>query len=323
MSMLRFTPSIAALALGAMALGGCYTVDFDPTSGGAFVCSLADEGDCPGGLTCVNGRCEDEGALPSLSVLSPEDEIVLETSATIVGGADPYALSIRIQGSLDLIGATAGEDHVFGQGHVAVFVDGEEQTIVDEGGIGSSTRVDVEILNNVPGAHRIALQARRNDGVDYDNDGALATRLFWLENELEVGQRPFVAIKSPWPHTVFSTDDEDVAVELTTRNFTLMPPNTTQNDAQGHSHVYYETTWPDCVLEVEGCDKDYLGVVGADGNGTIFTAPASGEQTATITAVLRHIDHFPYGFPFQCDPATEFDQCGPIFDEVTVIRSDP
>ncbi|MCH9685165.1 MAG: hypothetical protein K0V04_27255 [Deltaproteobacteria bacterium] len=327
MSLHTVSPRVAALSfVGACTLmvGGCYTVEFDPTVGGAFRCNLEDEeidSSCPSGMSCVNDHCEDEEALPSLAVLSPEDQLVLETSATVQGGADPFALSIRVQGSLTLVSATSGAEHVFGEGHVAVFIDNEEQAIIDEGGISSSTPVEIEITNNVPGPHRIALQARRNDGVDYDNEGAFATRLFWLENELEVGLRPFVAIKSPWPHTAFSTDDEDIEVELITRNFTLVPPNTMQADSTGHSHIYYDTPWPDCVLQPDGCDKDYLGVVGADGNRTQFTAPASGDETATITAVLRHVDHFPYGFPFECDPATEVNLCQPIFDEVTINRT--
>jgi hypothetical protein len=322
------------LGLGTLVLGlglasGCFTAQLDPDLGGAFACGDSDEEEpCPGSLTCVNGRCEDADEVPVLAVLAPEDEESVERDDVIdvtMGMVPPpgiVELEIRIQGSLELVAAASGATPVLGQGHVKVFIDGVEQQTIDSGSIGASTPVMVSVPL-VSGPHRILLQAYRNDGEPYDNPEATATRLFWFENEFS--RRPFVAIKSPWPGSVFDVDDGEVEVVLAvTPPFRLVEPGGMHVEDQGHAHIYYDTLmpYPDCVHNA-GCDSGYIGVVGGSSS-VVLDLPEDEEGSRSITAVLRHVDHLPYGIPFGCDPTTPgpLELCSPVFDSVDVVRVD-
>lgn len=318
----QFAPGTALTALTALLVGtsGCYSAELDPAIAGAFACDAADpEADpCPDGLACVNGRCETEADLPSVLVLSPENEESLSTPAPHdqAAGTSTLSLTLRIQGRLDLVSSSMSTEHVFGEGHVVVFVDGEEQNTVDSGSISASTPVEITV-DAKPGPHRIRLQIRRNDGLDYDHEGAAATRLFWLENDATRGQRPYVAFKTPWPGAHFDLEAPNVEIELATLNFELAEAGNGSVDGRGHSHIYYDGDFPACTLDEE-CDEDYIGVVAASGD-TIAIAPNSSEGPATITAVLRNVGHTPYGFPFGCDPLVDAD-CDTAFDTITINR---
>lgn len=329
MNVSRKLPCPALLALwSSLAEGGCYTAELDPDVGGVFACGGSDEdAPCPASLTCVNGRCEDKDLVPTLAVLVPEDEESIVRDDVIdvtMGMPQPPGLAelqIRIRGSLELVAAGAEADHEFGQGHVKVFVDGVEQQTIDAGSIDSSTPVMV-MVPLAGGAHRILLQAYRNDGVAYDNPEATATRLFWFENEFS--RRPFVAIKSPWPGSVFDVDDHELEVVIAvTPPLKLIEPGGAKLEDRGHVHVYYETPmpYPDCVHNAE-CDDGYIGVVG-ESRSTRIGLPKDEEGTATLSAVLRHVEHSPYGLPFDCDPAPRpsmTNPCAPVFDSIDVVR---
>jgi len=321
-SMSRCFAPLTGLALVSLFSAGCFSTDLDPNLGGVFVCESSDADSCPSTLICVNQRCETAQAVPTLSVLGPEDNEILETTALDVPvgpPADPFELTIRIQGTLDLVSANSGSDHEFGEGHVAVFVDGEEQLIVDNGSISAAASIDIEV-ENTPGAHRIALQARRNDGTAYDNPEARATRLFWLESELTSGQRPFVAIKTPWPGDDFPLEQTTIDIEVATLNFDLEGTGSGEKEGSGHAHIYYDVELPECVRDTS-CDGSYLGVA-SDSPTTTILAPASQALNTTITAVLRHVGHAPYGIPFECDPRVDMPPCVPVFDEIEISRVD-
>ncbi|MEM9462503.1 MAG: hypothetical protein AAGF11_50610 [Myxococcota bacterium] len=321
------------LALGPV-LGGCYSTELDPDLTGVFACRTAQESAeqpaCPSGQTCVNGRCEDSNALPTLSIINPEESKVFLVDLS-VGNAmevDPIPVNLTVQGSnLELVGSPSSSDHVFGQGQVAIYMDGEEVATVTEGSLSAPAPLPL-LIPPIPGPHRIAVRARRNDGLDYDNDSALSTRLVWVENANNEGVLPMVAIRWPWPGTIISTDDEQVEVRITTLNFQLVDADNTDNTRReaeiGHAHVYYDQEFPRCAMD-DLCDDSYLGVAGTPPAGELsrsdLVLPASDEQIASLTAVLRHYNHSIYRHPFGCeDPGSEAESCQLIFEEIEIIR---
>ncbi len=321
-------PLSSCLFLLALAISsGCYTAQLDPDIHGVFVCDVEDDAAaCPASQTCVNQRCEDAEAVPVVSVIDPEDEESLTRDDLVEGimGPPPIAqieITVRIQGSIELVSASSGADPTFGEGYVTVSVDGQDQATLDSGSIGASTPVMVQVPAIV-GAHRILVQAFRSDGVAYDNPEATATRLFWFERQ--DFQRPLVAIKSPWPGAVFGPEDELVEIELATRHFTLTEPGGGSREGQGHAHLFYDdrVKYPGCVQD-PSCDGGYLGIAGGSQRGEI-TLPTSGSQSAILTAALRNSDHSPYGIPFGCDPSDPgpLDLCSPVFDAIQIVRVD-
>lgn len=308
---------------------GCYVAEVDPDAGGVFACGAANESLCPGALVCVNDRCEDADLVPSLQILAPEDEAVVENDRVVELGMPgvmpgaPVEIVVNIQGTLALVSASGGAEHAFGEGHVKVLVDDVEQATIDEGAIDGSTPVTVQVPSTA-GAHRILAQAYRNDGEPYDNAESTATRLFWLTSPLI--ERPFVAIKSPWPGTLLDVDSQEVEVEIATLRFTIELPGETPEAGHGHAHIYYDTPipQPECVRD-PACDDDYLGVITQpDPAIGTFTMPMATAGSGTLSVVLRDIDHSPYGLPFGCEPTMDgpMSLCGVVFDQVDVVRVD-
>ena len=308
-------------AVAAVLASGCYTAKLDPDLAGAFACELDDEDSpCPAGQACVNGRCEDSQLLPSLKVIDPEAEQIIERLEVIdlgMGMPGLVPLEIQLQGSLSLVSASAGADPVFGEGHVKVFIDGQEQVTIDDGSIDGSTIVMAEVPA-VAGAHRIVLQAYRNDGEAYDNPEATATRLFWLVGG--VLTRPFVAITSPWPGTVFDLELQDIDVEVATLDFMLRDPGGPPQTGVGHAHLYYDprVPFPECAND-PGCEGTYLGVAGESRTGTM-TLPEADEGDGSLSVMLRNTDHSPYRIPFDCDPMQGPLECASVFDTITIKR---
>lgn len=320
--------ALGVAMLGLAAAGGCFTAQLEPDLVGVFVCDEdADEDDaaCPSSLVCVNERCEDPDLVPSLLLTGPEDEEVIERSQVIEGGMPMGGMpgmidiDVRIRGSLQLVSASAGADPTFGEGHVRISIDGGEPVTIEEGSINTPQLVTIPVLG-VAGAHRIVAQAFRNDGEPYDNPEAMATRLFWLKSDLI--DRPMVAIKSPWPGTVFSADDQKIDVEIATIGFDVIPPDGASLERRGHAHLYYDdrVRYPECVLD-EDCRESYLDL--ADGPPDPLELPMAMEGSAVLTAVLANGDHTTYGFPFPCDPTLPLgpgDLCSPVFDAVEIVR---
>ncbi len=320
----------SSLSLGAVLLSGCYSAQVDPDLSGVFACDPADEtAACPAGQICVNERCVDMEGVPSLTILNPEEgdrELTEVADYTIPGPeATPVSVNLTFQGSnLDLITRSAANEHEFGQGYVAIYVDGSEVATLEDGNVAERNSVMLEISPE-PGPHRIAIQAMRNDGVDYDNPEAFATRLIWLENVDTVGMRPFVAIRSPWPGTSFNLEDQEVEIQVMTLNFTLEASDSSQQaEARGHAHIYYDETFPGCALD-EICDDGYIGVAAAAINNEQFSRgeillPASNEDGTTLTAVLRNINHLIYQFPYGCE-ADMPETCQLAFDGIEILRT--
>ncbi|MEM7153443.1 MAG: hypothetical protein AAF799_11415 [Myxococcota bacterium] len=319
----RSIGTAASTALASLFLTGCFTTELDPDLGGVFACTVTEgEDDCPAGLSCVNERCEAIEDLPSLAIPNPEDEEPLSTPAVdfVDNGGETIDITMTVQGQLNLVDSSSGADHVFGEGHIVVFVDGVENQIIDSGGVSAPQAITVQV-DSTPGPHRLSVQARRNDGIDYDNEGSLATRLFWLESDSSVSPRPFVAIKTPWPGTTYGLDATATEVTIATLNFDQVVPGDTAIEGSGHSHIYYEDEFPACVDDAL-CDGGYITVFPAFDDITVASEgllPSSSEGTATLTAVLRNINHGLYAIPFGCERGVD-DDCEPVLETITLNR---
>lgn len=315
--------SFVGVGLTSLLLAGCYATEVDPTLTSVFACNQKDD-DCPNAQRCVNHRCEDEEIVPRITITEPEDEFRFNDAPLPVPGMPPprRQLVMQFSGELELVAADSGAEHVFGEGHVVISIDGEEQAIVDSGNIGTPLPLMVDVAHQ-PGPHRITAQAMRNDGTPYDNPQATGTRLFWIQSELVEARRPFVAIKSPWPGSSVQLDDTTVDVELSTINFDMRAPldDAENADGVGHAHIYYDQLFPDCLMDPL-CDGGYIGVVGES---LVVPAPLpeSAPQAITLTAVLRQIGHDPYRFPFGCEPVLDDPVvCEPVTDTITINRAD-
>lgn len=283
-----------------LVVGGCFSAELDPAIGGAFACSDAPGEACPEGASCINGRCEIDDA-PFVEVRSPEalNQAMFDENA---GASVPQRVTI---GGMDLELEPPGGEHVFGRGHIDVFVDGVLATSVTSGGLSGGIDLNVDVPNTV-GAHRVALQAVRNDNKPYDNEGAAASRLFWFDDG-----EPHVGIQKPWAGVSFGLGDEDIELQIAVINFTLEPPSFGNNeDTFGHVHIYYDIT--NACFDDDACDANYIGVA-VDDKTLRGTIPESGEKIANITAVLRNRDHTLFR------PA---DGTGPITDVVKISRAD-
>ncbi len=229
---------IACMSAVALATG-CFTADLDPAKEGAFACFEPDGSDCPEGRMCINGRCESEG--PSVEITNPEDEQLFDIMDAPIDA--PRMIGVRVSGNLEL--APPSDEHVSGEGHVAILVDGVERTTIEMGGLSGGITVMIEVPNRA-GPHRVAAVARRNDGVDYDNPEARFTRLFWIDDGT-----PQVALKSPWPNTVFGLDTQVMSYSVTSLRVQLVPPmpESPIDPDRGHVHIYYDESFPGCLMD--------------------------------------------------------------------------
>ena len=293
-------------------VGGCFTTDLDPTKGGVFACSDEPEGECADGQDCVNGRCEASSELPTVQIGFPEDEQDIGLGVdTPLGGR--RTLNITMSGTLDL--APAGDDDVFGEGHLEVIVDGQEPLIVESGALSAIVQLDV-VLDNTIGAHRISVRAIRNDGTRYDHAAGSATRLFWISD----GVTPLIGIKRPWPGSEFPLEATPIEVEAAVLNFSLQAANPTGGvaDKTGHAHVYYARDILPCIMDADGCDKQYLTTIVMKETPGQLTIPDTVAGSFPISVVLRNINHSLY--LFDSTPDDDVDEGVPIVDEVAVTR---
>jgi hypothetical protein len=67
------------------------------------------------------------------------------------------------------------------------------------------------------------------------------------------------------------------------------------------------------------CDPNYIAIGEARGVELMATIPNSAETTATLTAVLRNIDHSLYQFDPDGDGPL---MARPILDTITIVRED-
>lgn len=305
-----------ALPIAALLVSGCYDAELDPSRGGVFACESA--ADCPEGTLCDNAVCESAEDLPTLEVRSPEDQQTFDFDRFNADGR----INVRIAGDMELVSADAMEPHVSGQGHVVVFVDGEKEAVIDEGNLSAGVALDA-LIERTPGLHRIVAQARRNDGLDYEFEGAQATGLFWLDDG-----KPHVALVSPWPGETFPPGATDVEFAVATLNFDVIAAGANETvPGRGHVHVHYDDEFPACVQD-DFCDTSHFLVLDrlegdlARGQ-AILQEDDPGE--VQLTAILRNIDHSPYldPFPTQDMPPPQDITGSIVYDSITITRAEP
>ncbi len=257
---------------------GCYTAELDPDRPGVYRCSFAES--CPPNLACIDGTCETPsdgsetegtGPVPMLSIETPSDLQVFSQ-----GGPDSF--QVTITGS-DLTLVAQNGEHVPGQGHIVVAVDGRDALTITNGEL--STGVDTMIeLPTGGGVHRVHVRARRNDGNAYTNPEAQALRTFWLDD----GQ-PHVAIKAPWPNSEIglTKGPVDLQVEVGVINFAAV--------SGGHVHVYFrDFRLPECLtMECPYTDLIPSGDPGvAAGTVTLKASPVGLHPLTAVAAVGDH-----------------------------------
>jgi hypothetical protein len=287
------TSNLSVAACLALSLGACLTNIPDPELGGVYAC-LVDE-DCPGTQSCLQKTCEAID-LPHVEILSPEDEQPLP-----FGTAHDVVLSIAAT-DLVLRPRSQSAAAVPGEGHLVVFVDDEMVEEIDTGDLSGGVQMNITIPDT-PGAHRIRVQARLNDGTDYDNTGATARNIVWVDDG-----RQHVALRTPWPGDKFTLDQQLVnAVAAGFNGIEIGAPKT----GVQHVHVFYGDAFPAC-FEDPNCMAGYAGIVPSNENDFgPLNLPAAGAGMVTLTAVVMNPDHTLY----------HDDMGEPVWSQIEILRS--
>ena len=315
----------ARLLAAALLAGGCFSAALDEQAAGAFACGK-DAGDapCPDGQTCSNGRCELDDTIPRVAISSPGNGALLGFSPDLGSTVAQTFNFAVVGGPFELVDSGGTGEHVFGEGHIVVAIDGQEQAIITSGSPGGGVDVAVEIPNRV-GAHRFSVELRRNDGTRYDHDGGAGRHLFWFEDDV-----PRVAFTKPWPGDTFPLDATRIDVEIGVVNFAIDRAGTASVFRRGHAHIHYDDPFPECPDSNDDCDGGYFVITDANPMlGESFGIPLesavavipeeSGARSAEITAILRHVDHGPYRLPDDPDAFPRLDG-DIVIDTITVER---
>jgi hypothetical protein len=235
--------------------------------------------------------------LPRIQILNPEDE-----EKYPFGSEHNDILSVSGT-NLTLRARAASSEAVPGEGHLVVFVDEVEVAVIDSGDISAGVQTAITIPDT-PGAHRVRVQVRLNDGTDYDNEDASARNLVWVDDG-----REHVALRKPWPGEVFGLESGLIDAEVATLGgIEIGPPNT----GKEHVHVYYDAVFPGCLTDPV-CDAGYNGVVPSNDDtfGPVLL-PASAAGMVTLTAVVAEAGHTTY-----------VDDMGDrVFSQIQILRSD-
>jgi hypothetical protein len=285
--------------------GGSSTTGEPPTT------PCSEEMPCPGEDVCVVGECYG-GPLPTLEIVSPEDEAVVDWT----NDGDTTDVTIRIEGTgLELTPLAMDPWTSRGNGQIAVLVDGVEFTVIEEGSLADGIEVDVPVPTDA-GGHRVRAIARLTDGQDYDTEGAIANRFFWFDDG-----RVRLGFKSPWDSDRASDDQVEIAIEVAVINFNFVPATAElESGARGHAHILLNKTFPECSTDPV-CIDDYIKVIAPD-NGTHTSVaaplllPATSADSIDFTAHLVTTNHEPY-----CDEGP--DVCDAVWETITLLRGEP
>lgn len=294
------------LALAGLGLGGCFSADFDADLSGVYYCQS--DSDCESAERCDLFRCvNDEG--PQLEIRGPEED-----GDAVDFGMPSLNLTLRGSG-IELV---EGSQRVEGEGFLRVSIDGE---VVGDRIVGGDLEESpglaeaVDISGLAAGAHRIRVQAFYSDESPYENPGATAERLFFLDD----GQ-VHVAILEPAPGSQHRVG-ETMMLRVRAINFTWKDGegdvDCTQADVEagscnmsldeGHSHVYTLDNYPECLDPVDaeaGCNFGYANSLKPDEDGEDeVSGPLDfdfGEPgTVTISAGLQYNEHQPFPNPVE------------------------
>jgi hypothetical protein len=273
------TISLAVCGFGAVS--ACLTNVPDPALGGVYACEV--EEDCPGSLSCLQKVCE-ALELPHIEVLNPEEGKPYDFAL----GMDHVEFLTISATNFVLRPLSESNEAVPGEGHLVVFVDEEEVAMIDSGDLTGGVQMEITIPN-VPGVHRIRVQARLNDGTNYDNEFATSRRIIWVNDG-----RKHIALSLPWPGDTYPLDEQLINAEVAlfdpTNMVTIGPPMT----GVQHVHVFYDEQFPECI-DNPMCFVSYEGIVPSDDNdfGPVLL-PSAGAGPVTLTAIIMLSDHTIY-----------------------------
>lgn len=302
---MRRCPLALSFGLGAgMLAGGCFSAELDERLGDVFACEIGADDECPGGMRCVDARCRIEEDIPLIEVVGPDNGAAI----------DDVVLPLELDGNIALV--PEGGEHVFGEGHVEIFLDGEEIARLETGNIARSFDIPPEGGVEV-GPHRIAVRLVRNDGEPYTHEGASETRLVFAADDARR-----VAIVSPWPDSEIPADATSIEVTVATQHFT---PGMPEGGGDGHIHIYSDEHPPECAPS-NTCTRDpaiYTALFVADpdnpnvASGSV-TLPVDGREEITISTMLVTDLHNAMD---PDDPTIQTGTDDPIFDQVVVRRA--
>jgi hypothetical protein len=300
--------SLLGFGLGVLA-GGCFSAELDERLGGVFACEQGGDDVCPEGMRCVDARCRIDEEIPVVEVVGPSDGDAIFDEV----------IPLRLAGNITLV--PEGGEHVFGEGHAVIHLDGVERTRLEGGDLARAFDIPPEGGLEV-GPHRISVELRRNDGLPYTHEGASANRLVFTTFDGDT--QPRVAIVSPWPDSEIPADVGSIDVTIATLNFTIGLDDTT---GDGHVHVFSDEDPPSCAPTNE-CTRDpsvYSAVFSPNDNdvnvGTsALTLPTDGRQDFTIATMLVTRTHNAFD---PADPDSDEGTDTPVFDQVVVHRAAP
>jgi|GEM_PF-1431847 len=313
------------LAAGVLPATACFTNELDPSIAGAFACGReADGADCPDDMSCSSGRCEADATLPRVTISGPGDGDS-QAFAADAGETISETILFSVSGDFDLVDPASTNEHVYGEGHVIITIDGTlVATITDGVALAGGREIPVEIPNRV-GAHRIAVELIRNDGEPYDHRDSSQRNLFWLSDGT-----PRIAITKPWPGERFPLGEEEIDVEVGVVDFQLAGAGVAPILGQGHAHIHYDDPFPECVDSP--CDGGYIVIADAPLEEGKFAEPSdsvvarlpeeNSARDVELTAILRHVDHPPYRLPDRGDDVTFPPEEGEIVIDTITIRRD-
>ena len=293
-------------ALGALG-SGCFSAELDDRLGGVFACEDRGDDVCPEGMRCVDARCRIEDEVPLVAIVGPSDGDAIFDEV----------VPLRLDGNITLV--PEGGEHVFGEGHAVITLDGVESTRLEGGDIARAFDIPPEGGLDV-GLHRISVQLRRNDGEPYTHEGASANRLVFTTFEGDTEAR--VAIVSPWPGSEIAADVGSIEVTIATLNFRIGLDDKT---GDGHAHIFSDEDPRLCAPDND-CTRDpavYSAVFSPNTNdvnvgSSSLTLPTDGREELTISTMLVTRTHDAFD---PANPDSDEGTATPVFDEVVVRRA--
>lgn len=296
--------TFAAAALMGMGHAGCFTAEFEPDLSGVYYCQS--QSDCESNERCELFRCVNNDG-PKLEIRGPEDD-----GDAVSFGDSSLNLTLRaVDFELE-----EGSQRNEGKGYLRVSIDGESvgPRIVD-GDLENDpgVTVSVDIAGVAPGAHRVGVQAYYSNDESYDNPGASAERLVFIDDG-----EAHIAILEPAPGSQHRVG-ETLELKVLAINFTWKDgegdADCTEADVQagdcaertdeGHTHVYVLDDYPDCLDPTDseaGCNFGYANSLKPETDGAdVVTGPLDFDfeepGMVTISAGLQYNEHDPWPDP--------------------------
>jgi hypothetical protein len=295
---------VASLRFAAWTIASLALLSLEACANEEVVHTCVVQEDCPASLSCLQQVCESI-TLPHVQVRNPEDGLIYPWNNDGMG----HTQIVDIRAS-DLVLRPLAEssERVLGEGHLVVFVDEVEVATIDSGDLSEGVQVEITI-DDTPGVHRLRVQARLNDGTDYDNREGSVRNLMWVDDG-----RPHVALRLPWPGDAFSHDEQIIDGDVAAIGDGI---SIGSNSGQQHTFIFYDSEPFDECLMNRVCFLSYVGVVPNDEDpyGPIWLEE-SAANTGTLTVQVMNFDHTPYMY------TDEMGMQQRVHSSIEIVRTD-